>query len=422
MRSFNWFFVSLLLIFCAGSAFSIIGSEKSLAEYGYEPFSVKGLNNSDCFTVNFIKHELEEFLPIVSLNAEFFPANEGKAKISLKLNGEEVKELNPMDFQCKEECFELEDGESVCEPECWARVYLDDKKVKEENALNICASTGNKTEEIIISNKSIIGFYRTPRFLKEDFAKQTVKSTYYAGEEIEVKMVVHNSGSAPTVVDLNFVRPIVEEKLKAVEVIGNTYFSKVGLDAGETKEFIHYIKPKKAIKLALLPAIMYYTNIFGETEKITTNTVPLEVKEIEKKLEGKILSEKNTFKVGEKAKISVALINIGEKESLSAGITLNASGLNSNKQGYKDITIKPKEAMFFEFELSSEKEGSFPIGCTIKYFDLESVKSNCEEMTIKFENPKINAWNIETIVLLFFALIIASWILYYVYVKNKNQE
>lgn len=400
------FLLGFFLLLCIGFGFAE-GFEKNFALRGFEDFVVEGANETECFSVPFLKQEQENLFPIVSLLAEFLPVREGKAGITVKVNGETIEELKPGDFKCTQECV--------------ARVMLERDKLKEENELELCISTGNTINKIVLSNKSAIGFYLTPVFLQGDFTKSASKTKLYPEEIIEVTISIHNSGSASALLDLNFVTPFVEERMGYIEVIGDTYFSDVELEAAERQEFIYHVKPKKPILMSLPAAILKYENVFGDFEEIRSNAVHLIVEEIEEKLSGRVFAEKNVFKLGETGRVKVSVSNLSESKAVNAEVFLNLEDdllvEGNNKEGFE---ILPKETKFFEFVVSAENAGEFSVGCRIKYNDFNTVESYCEEITLVFEEEKNSLWLVVGALFLL-GIVLVGGILYYAYWHRKEE-
>lgn len=401
MKSFLLFVV--LLGVCLVPGVFAEEFEKSFAERGFEDFVVDGANEFDCFSVSFLNHSEEDLFPILSLQANFLPVVQGNASVLVELNGERVEELKPKDFRCGEECV--------------VRITLPKESLVEENDLNLCFGTGNTITRIVLSNESALGFYLTPVFLEGDFVKSVSKTTLFPEEKIEVKILIHNSGSAPAVLDLNFVKPFLEERLGYIEVIGDTYFSNVELGVDETKEFKHFVKPKKAIQMSLPSALLEYENVFGETEKIHSNIVYLNVEEIEEKLLGRVFAEKNVFRVNEDAVVRIVVSNLSEKDSFNAELILNApDGIGLGENG-EEFEILPKETRSFEFLVSAENVGEYGVGCTLSYGDNES---ECPEISLVFEEKEEDSLLLAVGFLFVIGIILGAGILFYAYGHRKE--
>ncbi len=84
--------IIIIFLFCAANA----GNESTFKEKGYGAFSIKGPEQTGCFTVEFLRKEFpllneEGSHFIVSINATFKPEMHGTASIDFFINNEFIE-------------------------------------------------------------------------------------------------------------------------------------------------------------------------------------------------------------------------------------------------------------------------------------------------------------------------------------------
>ena len=251
--------------------------ERNFGEMGYETLVIEGAEETGCQEIKFIYPGNIDFLdqeiyPIASLGVEFWPVQEGKMDANSFLNGQEISGTGIDDFKC-------------LEGKCWERIALPKETLKkEENVLRMCLGTGNSITKITLLNESSVGLYKTADFSEENsFTMKAEKTDLVIGEKTEIKILLHNQGSASTQTEIKFARPLAEDKNAFSVVEGDTYFEGE-IEAGEEIEITYVVKPRMAAHMTLPPAIVYYKNAFGEEEAKFSNLVSLNIREPERQL------------------------------------------------------------------------------------------------------------------------------------------
>ena len=377
------FFFSLL----AASASAASLFERTFAEMGYSDFAVEGAEQAGCHNIQFIFPTFDigpnsgKAYPIASLGFGLHPVQEGIIDLNISLNEEMIAQLDAEDLRCS-------DGM------CWHRLWLPEEKVSwvAENALRVCIGTGNSITRIVLSGQSKIGLYQTADFRsKSAFRVQAEKTELVIGEKTKITILIHNLGSAAADVNVQFARPVAEDKPAFSVVEGKNYF--VGsIDAGEQKEITYIIKPRKAIQMTMPPAIIYYKNEFGEQESKFSNLVTLQVREPERKVEVFLAKGNETALVGQAIELQLAVKNVGSDPlfDLSVETTL-PEGLSFAAEPEKEIIAQPPNQMqLLSFSVISNTEGRFPIGCKIVYTDLNAEESSCQDSVVVFQQPGIS--------------------------------
>ncbi len=375
------FFFSLL----AASASAATLFERSFAEMGYSNFAVEGAQQTECQNIQFIFPTFDitggKAYPIASLGFELHPVQEGIIDLNISLNGELIAQLNVKDLRCSEGI-------------CWHRLWLPEEKVQwiSENALRVCIGTGDSITRIVLSGQSKIGLYQTADFRSESaFRVEAEKTQLVIGEKTKITILIHNEGSAAADVNVQFARPVAEDKPAFSVVEGKNYFQG-SIDAGEQKEITYIIKPRKAIQMTMPPAIIYYKNEFGEQEQKFSNLVTLRVREPERKVEVFLAKGNETALVGQAIDLQLAVKNVGSDPLFDLSVeTMLPEGLSFSAEPEKEIiALPPNQTQLLSFSVVSNKEGTFPIGCKIVYTDLNAEESSCQDSVVVFQQPGIS--------------------------------
>jgi uncharacterized repeat protein (TIGR01451 family) len=385
------FFFSLLAA-CA-SATSLF--ERTFAEMGYSDFAVEGAQQTGCQNIQFILPDIDmepgtgKLYPIASLGFELHPIQEGIIDLNISLNGELIAQLDAEDLRCGEE--------PPGKPRhnmCWHRLWLPEGTSNPlvENTLRVCIGTGDSITRITMSSQSKIGLYQTADFRSESaFRVEAEKTRLVIGEKTKITMLIHNQGSAAADVEVQYARPVAEDKPAFSVVEGKNYFEG-SIDAGEQKEITYIIKPRKAIQMTMPPAIIYYKNEFGEQTSKFSNLVTLQVREPDRKVEVFLAKGKETATVGQTIELQLAVKNIGSDPlfDLSVETTL-PEGLSFAAEPEKEIiALPPNQMQLLSFSVISSSEGRFQIGCKIIYTDLNAEESSCQDSVVVFQQPGIS--------------------------------
>ncbi len=379
--------------------------EKSLEEMGYGIFEVTSTNTTNCTDYNFllpatIDQADSGNFTIFTLNFSVLPINEGKAKILVQLNDYNVSNFETANSKCA--------GNS-----CTERILFPREKIlSEKNSLKVCPTTTSTVSQISIANSSKIGVYRMPFFKKQDFVLVPESNVVLVGKDVKVKISIKNSGSLDAAVDLNYIKPIVEEKIEitAFKVLeGETRWSGT-IKAGETKNFEYTIKTVGPIEMSLPASIACYENIFNERECIISNYPQLKVIEPEKKITA-VLVVNELNNVNEKSIVQLVVKNIGSQTLSNIPVYLNVPEEFSIESGSQLIsTINPNETKTLNYGISSKKAGTFNIGCQLIYTDTNSNIASCNPAKIVFEGKKIDLPLIAGVILLIIGIAIYAFI------------
>lgn len=406
---FKKFFFTVLFVALIQSVFASgpVFFERSLAEMGYSDFSVDLSNSSSCQDFVFtlpadIEWQNNELFSVFSMKFRFLPVTTGDAKISVSLNGAKIDEIFAKNSNC-------------IENDCVSRINFSKILLENtQNTLKVCPSTSSSISKIVVESASTIGLYKMPFFKKEDFVLSPESSNALVGKDVVVKISIKNSGSAEAMVDLNYIKPIVEEKidLRAFKVLeGETRWSGKIL-AGETKEFYYTIKTMGPTLMSLPASIACFENVFNETQCLISNYPQMEIAEPSQKIEAILLSNE-VNNVNEKVKLQLAVKNNSSSVISNISAYLNVPNeLFSESENNQNInSINPMETKYLTFWISSQGAGTFNVGCQLVYADgAENSRTSCDVAKIVFEGKKIDLPVIAGIIFLLVGIAIYAYI------------
>lgn len=379
----KFFLLIVLAILVMPWAFSETMFERSFEEMGYESFVVEGAQERGCKQVSFLlPPETEtgnEVYAIASIGIAFGPVGQGKADVNVSLNGEMIAALSREDFKC-----ELETSE------CWERLPLPETVLKkEENSLEVCIGTGNTISRAELSNRSMVGLYRTADFSGEDsFRAEAQETSLVRGEKTRISILLHNEGSDSANARIEYARPVAEDKNAFWVVEGDAYFDGT-VKPGQTVEISYVIKPRLATQMTLPPASLYYENEFGETEQKFGNLIVLRVREPDRKIEAFLVKKGEEALVGQAIELMLAVKNVGNDPLYS--LSVEAEGQPSISQQEEFIAeLQPKETAYLPLTVVSQEAGKFSIGCTIIYQDTEASEASCQNSFVSFREQEVS--------------------------------
>ena len=244
---------------------SFVGAlEFPLSNYGFNEIDVIGASMRECqsFTLDLTSLKDTAFYSegILSLKTDFIGEKGDNSFISVKINSEKEQVLWPEYFSCNNGC--------------WARLFIDDL-LDDTKLVRVCISTGGKTSSAKVNASSTIGLYDTPTLE----IKNTSPSEIVLGQRAEMNIIVKNKGTKDADVFVQFIAQDLRSLLKITSfdiVEGDASATEI-IPAGEEKRFTYYIKPTQASVYNLPAAALFFDNIFGETQQITSTHPQLSV-------------------------------------------------------------------------------------------------------------------------------------------------
>ncbi len=368
--------IIVIFLFCAANA----ENESTFKEKGYGAFSIKGPEQTGCFTVEFLREEFPLLNEkgshlIVSINATFKPEMHGTASIDFFINNEFIGRKELSDFVCSA-------------GECWTRMEIPKELLEKDNRIKICGKTGKSITGIEISSDSLIGAYLMPIINSRGFKKCiytdkgacTTKYNAKLGEDLNVNIIIHNSGSREAFVRFRDKRAIIKDREERKE-LGDVDFNFL-LPAGSTKRISYQIRVKELGKMSLVPSVIYYDNVFGEEQSILSNVVDVEVFSVKPTVNVFIVGKDNEKRT---AKVKIVVSNNSpyplRELFLSAipgkGVTINGP----DKLELPVLNAKSSESL--EFTVSANDPGEYSIGCIAIYGNSKNT-IECEKAVVLF--------------------------------------
>jgi len=368
--------VLFLFFVLLGAAEAKTLEEQTFKKMGYSGVIAQGANEEKCAEFAFYKNmELnkEGHFTVLSVHAVFSPISEGKAKVTVYLNGEQVKELTTGEFRNK-----------------WARIVLEREKLKETNQLTICAKASESITKVEVLDDSIIGTYLMPYFPEGTLTKKVSNDKPLVGEEVTITVTLRNEGSEAVEVKINRKKPNIErEDIEIIRAETQTEITGT-VEAGKEIKLVYTAEIKLSETRVLEAAIATYTNIFGEKETIYSNYPEVIVLEPEKAIEPTIFMEKPLNTVGKEAEIIISAKNNSQNTKYNISLKLTApEGVNIKGNTSQLIdSLEPKETRYFTVKASAEKAGVYELGCTAAYD--ANVLEECEKTPLEFEETAPN--------------------------------
>jgi len=423
----RFFFIIIVLIILSSGAIGqgdvvspreqeIPDYEISLEDLGYDDFSVSGTEEEDCTEFSFNQQGIATRLPVLSLhfllgpigiNIAGYPDISGE--IFLDGNNTAFREITPKDFANN-----------------WIRINIPEKM--EDGAstdVKVCLKTSNTITSITLLKDSMYGEY-----FKEDFSnplgfrKTIANKRASVGEEFEITVTLENMGSVGTFVKIIHRLPELEGTLDFMNILrGDTGFEGIvpGCQIWEesicTKpgsvSFSYIAKSSRATQLTLLPAVLEYENIFGETVKMESTRETIYITEPGLKLKPVLLAEAELLKPNEKTGFSLTVKNEGAETLYNPAVFIEHSNgiLVEGKKLHIITSINPGESKRFNFSVSSPASGTYSVGCRIVYLEVGEYTVNCEPVEVKVEEAGIAQELIYAAILLLFGVLIYVFII-----------
>jgi|GEM_PF-2869438 len=354
MRSMAKLFILAAIFFTIiYTSYAKVLFEKTLEEFGYEGFVVDTDSAEQCKEFAVVLENTNGY-GFVTLVASFAPNNIGSANIECFFNNVALEKAYAKDFDCNSGF-------------CKYYVPIESSLLKKENILKICLRPSKSIVKITLSNKSKVGTYSMGVFEKQNFRKCIVAGkecveNYKAvlGEDVQVKIILKNSGNEDTDVLVYAIRPVVPEDETKKELGNVTFRETVG--AGELKELYYTVRVKELIVFNLPPAALYYADAFGRRIQIFSN--PITITPNEKPDVNAILLPKDEF--DGKLSVEVAVSNSSGVELNNVEVMLSGDGIKASPE--KQIfSIAPRDSKIAKFTI--EKNTAEEVSCLVRIND-----------------------------------------------------
>lgn len=392
----------LLGLLLAGASAEAV-KEKSLNNYGVSSMVFESTEPS-CEEISYVKdlnQNTAEHYTIFSVHAAFTPIASKGTDLNFYINDVLAGIAGAGEFR-----------------EQWHRLMLPRELLKEKNTIKVCGKATASTPKIELFNDSLLGCYLMPDFSAENaFEKSISDFNPMIGEELTIRVVLRNYGSEKASVGINFRKPELEEEMDEIKVTeGQTTVSGQEIKACQERDeekncvvpgelvFEYKAKPTRAVHMTLLPAVLTYTNIFGETETLESNRLPIQVEEAEIQITGLMLPENENLKPGESTKIDFVVRNEGLYEVYEIKAKILGAGLDLTETEFELIeSLEPNESKTFTVYASTATAGTYHLSCELEEFS--GKKFSCPEVSIKFEEQGISPAIIAGLALVLLAII-----------------
>jgi len=372
-------FLLLMLVLAGYITMAATITESTFSTAGASDFYINGFDSNGCkdYVFDYTGKIDPKNFHILSLSASFSPNLKSNASIRVEFNGEQIVTLRQKDVQTP-----------------LARIYVPDELVQQKNSIKICATTSASVNQIKIGADSIFGVYSGPYFPR-DKGLELELETYspYAGVPFNAQAVARNFGTQDIEVLLTYRKQELEENTPEVSILkGET--SKRGIVPSCTKRdssekctspgeyrIGYSMVANKAVPMTLLPALITYTNVFGEEENLLSNRPSIGAQQLPHKLSVKIALQKDKLSTGENIPIKIKVQNISKERVGRIELSVN-SGLEiaQNVQVIDGLEAgQESEALF---SAKSLQAGNYALGCVAKY---ESRELECDTTTLTLQ-------------------------------------
>jgi len=232
--------------------------EAPLSDFGFTEMSLTDASSKDCQIISADisnKDTPDAAFGVVSIKAFFDGPQNDNSYVTVKVNYADPKIFWPENFVC------AQDG-------CWARVFAIDLS-SDSTSIELCVATGNETTNAYISKDSYLGLYDTPVITIETTAPKNV----ILGDQVKLSTVLKNTGSKDVNIFAQFIHPDTRTltEITSFDIVQGDSSASTTLVAGETKTFNYYIKPTIPSGYNLPYAVVFFDNVFGERQALTSS-------------------------------------------------------------------------------------------------------------------------------------------------------
>lgn len=350
------------------SAQALMLQEKSLSTYAFPGFEITSPATTHCETITFTpftNFDATTNDTLLNLGIEFIPATDFDSNVTVSTNNQLIQTIYSRDFIGKSNAHVLIPAELQRDT---------------GTTLQICGNSSPSLQRVYVSSSGTLGLYQQPHFDRmNDFETVVVTPERILGQEVEVQVFVRNSGALPASVHVDY-RKYDVPYLPLLK--GETGFDAT-LEPHESRTITYYIKPLRAVDLALPPAVLTYTNIFGEEEKIESNRAQVRVKQPEFNVKGVFLLNQTHARVNEPIDVRWLAQNDGIDPlyGLSATYTI-APETATTLPRMMIPELLPSKAESRGFTIQFAKPGTYTLGCVIFQESNPELHTNCQGTTI----------------------------------------
>jgi hypothetical protein len=394
MAKNRWIAPLVALVMLAQLAFAY---DSPLSHFGFEGISIGSPSDRNCWSYDFsVSGHIEgsQRHGIISVKASFDGPQNDNSYVTVRINGGTPKVFWPENFSC---------GDNGC----WARVFAEEL-ANDSTAVELCIATGNETSGAALSENSYIGFYDTPVITIETAAPKNV----ILGDQVKLSTVLRNAGSKDVDIFAQFIHPDTRSltEITSFDIVQGDSSASTTLKAGDTKTFNYYIKPTLPSGYNLPYAVVFFDNVFGEKQALTSSHPQMVVsspQQIEVSVIGTDVSGN-----AENFVILKAVIRNLWNEQFEGEILMSPADIVSDAN--QEIIVSPLGEQEVIFQTKNLSPGSYQFSAMVSDSN-HTYTSNTISSDVK--KP---AFPIE-IVLALIGIVAAIIVLYWVYVAKAKK-
>ena len=368
----KYLFALALLLAIGTNASGLVLDEKNITELGFNPIALSSNALPHCETLSFApapEYAEEGHDTLLRLHLNFIPVFEADANVSVYVNGDTAPMVT---FYPKDRHPDTGYVSVILPPE---------QLTTPETTLQLCATPSASTEKMEI-DAGTIGLYQQARFDENGSFATIVAGNDHPilGEEIPITVVLTNQGGESVFVDVDYRK----YELEYVPLLkGETGFQATILP-GQTHTITYRIKPLRSVSILLPPAILTYTNIFGETIVQESERAFLSVAAPEFNVKGAFLVPQNRVSLKESMAVEWVVQNegIAPLTGIEARFFVRPEGTITPASAYLE-SLSPSDVESRTFTVSFSTPGVYELGCTLSPTEDPSLTASCQSVTIE---------------------------------------
>ncbi len=387
-----------LLLVLGANTHALTLEETNLTDLGFTTISISEPSTTICETIAFTPfngYSEEGNDTVLRLHTTFLPASESDANVSVYLNGQ----ATPFAVWFPSDIHPDSQVASVIIPSA--------QQTSPQTTMQICATSSPSSDTLNVDDATI-GLYQQARFDEPGaFATIIAGENPVLGEEIPIQVVLTNNGGESAFVNVDYRK----YELEYVPLLkGETGFQ-TNILPGQTKVITYKIKPLRAVSILLPPAVLTYTNIFGEKIVQDSERAFLLVAAPEFNVKGAFLVPQNRVKVNESMDVDWVVQNEGITpiSGIDATFFVRPEGLISPASASMD-TLSPSDAKSRTFTVSFSKPGLYELGCTLTSKDNPSLTTSCQSVMIEVVEDNTGITLLFSLLLLLIAVSVYAYI------------
>lgn len=345
--------------------------EKMLTSIGFTGLTLSTANQTQCVLLSFspfADSEKKGNDTLLSFTWDLLPLSEMDSNIFVrdKITNEPIRVLTPNDRTST------------------GRIHMEIPHANVHSpttALELCGATSASGEWLHVSEEGTIGLYQQPKFDgPTHFQTIIAGKNPLLGQEIPIQVSLTNTGSQPADVRIDYRK----YDLPYIPLLkGQTGFEGT-IEPGEQKIITYLIKPLRAVQILLPPAVLTYTDIFGETVTQESTRAYLEVAAPEFNVKGAFFVPQTQVRVNEPVNVRWVAKNEGLTpiDGLRVAFTVKPNGVISPST-IEATHLTPSEAQSRDFTITFEKAGTYELGCLLTSAADPALKTDCESAAIE---------------------------------------